>query len=37
MNFGCLFTIAGIFLSYYLNMPSGPMIILSLFLLMSQF
>ena len=25
--FGCLFTTAGIFLSYYLNMPSGPMII----------
>ena len=25
--FGCLFTTAGIFLSYYLNLPSGPMII----------
>ena len=25
--FGCLFTTTGIFLSYYLNMPSGPMII----------
>ncbi|MCK5085667.1 metal ABC transporter permease [Candidatus Parcubacteria bacterium] len=25
--FGCLFTTVGIFLSYYLNMPSGPMII----------
>ena len=27
--FGCLFTTAGIFLSYYLNLPSGPMIIFS--------
>jgi len=25
--FGCLFTTTGIFLSYYLNLPSGPMII----------
>jgi len=25
--FGCIFTTAGIFLSYYLNLPSGPMII----------